>query len=213
MMNVKCIWLLLAATSGTMLAAQELRIGVVDVVELPAIMTGQSDTSWYLEFREEWTISGDRAAIFKSVNSYTVHDLRDPHADKDSLQSAFGAFMRQLLLAGGNSRFREITHEFLLMDDQDTTLEMIRAGLSSLVADNSAMADHFNLRDQLLSVYFHEEWTVDPVSYQITKRVLGITPVVWQRRETAEGEPVNDADTGLPVYYKMNLERIPLRNR
>jgi hypothetical protein len=213
MMRVNCIIWLLAATPGTMLAAQELRAGVVDVVDMPAIMTGQSDPSWYLEFREEWTILNERPEILKSVSGYTVHDLRDPHADKDSLQSAFGAFMRQLLLAGGNSRFREISHEFLLMDDQDTALQMIRTGLCPMVADHSAMADHYNLGDQLLSVYFHEEWTVDPVSLQITKKVLGITPVIWQRRQTTEGEPVNDADTGLPVYYKINLERIPLRNR
>ncbi|MCD4709533.1 MAG: hypothetical protein K8R52_01695 [Bacteroidales bacterium] len=44
------------------------------------------------------------------------------------------------------------------------------------------------------------------------KNENGITPVIWQLRQTAEGEPVHDAETGFPVYYKLKLERIDLRN-
>ena len=65
---------------------------------------------------------------------------------------------------------------------------------------------------QLLSVIFHEEWFMDPVSGQITKKVLGLTPVIWQRRLTTTGDPVNEAGTGKPVYYKNQLSRIELRN-
>jgi hypothetical protein len=35
--------------------------------------------------------------------------------------------------------------------------------------------------------------------------------VIWQRRRTAEGEGIDDAETGLPVYYKNPLRRIELR--
>jgi hypothetical protein len=46
----------------------------------------------------------------------------------------------------------------------------------------------------------------------LDRQVNAITPVIWQRRRTVEGEPVNDAGTGWPVYYKNSLSRIELRN-
>jgi hypothetical protein len=42
--------------------------------------------------------------------------------------------------------------------------------------------------------------------------VRAITPVIWQRRQTEAGDPVNEADTGLPVYYKNQMQQINLRN-
>jgi hypothetical protein len=35
--------------------------------------------------------------------------------------------------------------------------------------------------------------------------------VIWQERQTAEGEALHDAETGYPVYYILKLERIDLR--
>jgi hypothetical protein len=204
--------LLSAATCGMTAMAQETRTRVVDAVNLPAAESGQPDRSWYLVFNESWMIAAHRPYILKTVNSYTVHDYRNPEADADSLQAALGKYASGIPLNRGAARLGEVSYEFLLMDPDTEQTNNLHTPLSSLVSAHSAAAQHYVLKDQLLSVYFHETWSIDPDSLRITKKVLGVTPVIWQRRQTTHGEPVNDAESGLPVYYKLQLERIPLRN-
>ena len=212
---MKGIFLLMCAAAawGGPATAQESSFEVVDLVDVPDIMTGERDPSWYLEFREEWAISPVKPEIQKTVRGYTVHDHQDPRADRDSLQSDFEQLLHYSIQARGTGRFREISSEFILMDPGDTTQGDLQKELADLVDRHSALSNHYDLAEQLLSLHFHEEWTVDPDSFTITKRVTAITPVIWQQRKTTDGEPVDDPDTGLPVYYKMKLERIPLRNR
>ena len=37
----------------------------------------------------------------------------------------------------------------------------------------------FDLYDQIFSVIFTEEWSIDPETLYIKKKVLSITPVFW----------------------------------
>jgi hypothetical protein len=46
---------------------------------------------------------------------------------------------------------------------------------------------------------------------EFRKRIKALTPVIWQERQTADGEPIPDGETGYPVYYKLKLGRIELR--
>ena len=206
------ILLLTAAAWGTLVMAQDTQIAVVDVVDIPAALTGQPDHAWYLSFSETWTVSADRPGILKLVISYTVRDRLFPLATEDSLQPAFREFVGELPRSRGMGRIGDISYEFLLMDTEMEQTNNLHGPVSLLVSRYSAMAKHYELQSQLLSVYFHETWFIDPSTLKITRSVDGITPVIWQRRATTEGEPVNDAETGLPVYYKIRLERILLRN-
>jgi len=94
----------------------------------------------------------------------------------------------------------------------DAATRSLQSELISFIKSCSSVGSWYDLPNQLLSVQFHEEWVIDPVTLQISKKVRGITPVIWQRRRTEAGESINDADTGLPVYYKNQLPPIQLRN-
>ena len=109
------------------------------------------------------------------------------------------------MMASGNSGYSE-------PDSMDVWTKKLQGELISLVKSLSKSKERYDLNTQMLSVHFHEDWIIDPVSLQIIKKVHGITPVIWQRRKTTDGEPINDAETGLPVYYKNSLNRIELRN-
>ncbi|MCK4745715.1 MAG: hypothetical protein KAT15_01710, partial [Bacteroidales bacterium] len=146
--------LLSAATWGMTAMAQETRIRVVDAVNLPAAESGQPDRSWYLVFNESWMVTAHRPDIRKTVNSYTVHDHRNPDADADSLQAALGEYARGLHLNRGKGRLGEVSYEFLLMDLDTEQTNNLHAPLSSLVSGHSAAARHYELKEQLLSVYF-----------------------------------------------------------
>jgi len=67
----------------------------------------------------------------------------------------------------------------------------------------------YDLKRNVFSVIFFERWSIDPETLYIDKRVNAIAPVLWQRRRSIEGQPFDDPDTGLPVYYKSILFRIP----
>ena len=127
----------------------------------------------------------------------------------------------------GKIRLTDISYEFALLDPHtpgsedrdfdgpahmDHSTRKLQQELISLVKGRSAALGRADLDELLLSFYFHETWFIDPVSLQVTKKVHGITPVLWQRRKTTTGVPVNDAESGLPVYYKNRLHRIELRN-
>jgi len=187
---------------------------LIDIVDLPGELVGldtnpQLKSGWYLEFNETWTITPGRSSISKSVAGYKIRDRNNPRAAPDSLQLHFSELMEHLPVAKGSIRLTNITYEFLLLDPPTRLLqgELIKLVQSQTDADNI-----YDFQHQLLSVWFHEEWSFDPLSQMITKKVLGITPVIWQRRQSNSGEPVNDAESGLPVYYKIQLDRIELRN-
>ncbi|MFH0759059.1 MAG: hypothetical protein V2B15_17360 [Bacteroidota bacterium] len=185
------------------LTAQESGVRVVDRMDLQAVFSGQTDSSGFIEFIEIWTIDAERPGIQKQVDSIRIVD--GPDTD-------FWNMEREHSPSGGKARFGEVSHEFMLMDPENQHAGNLHAPMVSLVSLYSKTAGHYNLDDQLLSVRFHETWILDPDSATVTKRVSGITPVIWQRRQTEDGVPVNDAETGLPVYFKLELERIPLRN-
>ena len=69
----------------------------------------------------------------------------------------------------------------------------------------------YDLKKNVYSVIFFEDWFIDPETLYMEKRVNAIAPVLWQRRKTAGGQPLDDPETGYPVYFKSILFRIPLR--
>jgi len=68
----------------------------------------------------------------------------------------------------------------------------------------------YDLKKNVYSIIFFEEWYIDPETLFIEKRVNEIAPVLWQRRRGAGGYPIDDPETGYPVYFKSILFRIPL---
>ena len=190
---------------------------VIDFVDLPMDLVGKDpdpdkdrESAWYIEFQETWNISPERSFILKSVVKYTPRDRNAPASSPDTLQLRFTTLIRQLPVAKGTMRLRNISYEFMLLDHSKS--RKLQRDLISLIQSRTPSGNRFDYQEQLLSVHFHEDWAIDPVTHEIIKTVHGITPVMWQRRETTTGEPVNDAETGLPVYYKIQLNRIYLRN-
>jgi len=74
-----------------------------------------------------------------------------------------------------------------------------------------SMADlKYDLKRNVFSIIFFEDWYIDPITLYMEKKVNAVAPVLWQRRKTADGLPIDDDDTGYPVYFKSVLFRIPL---
>jgi len=212
--------------------AQDSALHVIDFVDLsrevaPYDPDMDPEHTWSIKFRESWLISPEKSSILKSVVGYEPNILNAPPISADSLQKKFASLIRQLPQVRGTFRLSNISYEFMLLDphiiesgniafpepvSMDPWTKKLQEELIALIKSRSVESNRYELNGQLLSVHFHEEWTIDPVSLQITKKVEGITPVIWQRRQTTTSEPVNDADTGLPVYYKNSLPRIGLRN-
>ena len=119
--------------------------------------------------------------------SYEFH-LLDPH-----------------LVASGNRAFSE-------PDSLDGPTRQLQDQLIALVTARNTFEERYQLDQQLLSLIFHEDWSINPANLMVSKKVRAITPVIWQRRQTETGEPINEAETGLPVYYKIELKQIFLRN-
>jgi hypothetical protein len=200
---------------------------VTDFVDVPGAWTGEADSGWYLEFREQWIIDPDRSMILKKVEDYRPFNKSLPDVSPDSLKALFASMIRKQFPAGGKISARGISYEFILLDphlessgngfypspdSMDRGTKALQQALISLVRRRSQLGSMLDLEEQLLSVQFHEDWYLDPVSLKLTREVLAITPVIWQRRRTVQGEPVDEPDTGYPVYYKSLLERIGLRN-
>jgi hypothetical protein len=197
---------------GTVARAQDQSFRVTDRINLPVQLAGQEAPAWYLVFEGTWTVGAKWALVTKTVDRYMVFDHQDPNADADSLRAGFRDLLGASLSSRGRNRFTGITYEFLLREDPDLAAHPLQEALIPLIRRRSAMAGHYDLESQLNSLLFREEWHVDPVSLEITRKVTGITPVIWQRRRTKEGIPVNDAESGLPVFYKINLEQLIQRN-
>jgi len=177
---------------------QDRKHRLVDFIEVSVAIPGGEDSLYILKFLEEWVIDPIRPSVSKQVLefdgsislrdiSYEFH-LLDPH-----------------LVASGNRAFPE-------PDSMDGPTRQLQEELIALITARNNSEKRYQLEDQLLSVIFHEEWSQDPGTFEVTKRVRALTPVIWQRRQTEAGDPVNEADTGLPVYYKNQLQQINLRN-
>jgi len=177
--------------------AQENMYTVVDRVELPAGLKVHRDSSCQVEFREKWTINVDLGSISKEVEAYTV-----PCANG----------IMDVTSADEPVRLEGITYEFSFLDPHQFSLQKLQDDIITLISQRIQGHTVYDLREQLLSVKFHEEWIVEPGNQEIVKKVQAITPVVWQRRQTSDGVPVNDAESGLPVYYTHQLDRISLRD-
>ena len=183
------------------LNAQEGIHQIIDFVELPAELKIPGNTATFIEFTEQWTFEAKRGLV-KEVK---VHDLSLPM---------------------GTRRIKEISYEFILLDphlvpsankafsepdSMDIPTRQLQADLIALIQSLAPISRRYDPDKQLLSVYFHEEWILDPESSEFHKNVKGITPVIWQRRQTAESRSIDEGDSGLPVYYKTPLQKIPLR--
>lgn len=183
--------------------------------------------TWYIKFQEHWNILPHKSHILKSVMKYSPLIHNAPLASTDTLQQRFTLLIGQLPVEKGTIRWNNISYEFMLLDphltesgnrafpepdSMDVWTRKLQSDLIALIQSRSLAGKQYDYSDQLLSVLFHEDWMIDPVTREIDKKVVGITPVIWQRRKTTSGEPVNDAETGLPVYYKNRLHRIDLRN-
>ncbi len=177
---------------------QDLKHRLVDHIEVSVAIPGGEDSLSTLRFLEEWVIDPIQASISKQVLefdgtisfrniSYEFH-LLDPH-----------------LVSSGNRAFPE-------PDSMDEPTRQLQEALIALISARANFKQTYRLEDQILSVIFYEEWSQDPETFEVTKRVRAITPVIWQRRQTETGDPVNEANTGLPVYYKNQLQQINLRN-
>jgi len=190
------------------LLAQHHTIQLIDHVEWPKDRSDPGDSACYVEFRESWTFS-TRGTLSKEVQSYK-----------------FSCSGESIPPADGITRITDINYEFMLLDphaietgntgfsepdSMDAPTRKLQTCLIELAQKYIRFDKDYNPEEQLLSIYFHEEWEVNPEKEVIRKKVRAITPVIWQRRQTAEGQGINDADTGLPVYYKNPLHRIQLR--
>lgn len=209
--HIACLLLVTLAGPVTPdLTAQDKVHHLVDKVELPAALDREGRSACFLAFREQWTFL-PKGALAKEVSGFEL--------------SCSGE-RSELALPEGSTRIRELSHEFMLLDPHlvesnnrafpepdslDLPTRRLQADLIELIRENSPVLSRYDPSMQLLSVIFHEEWTVDSYTGVIEKKVKAITPVIWQRRQTAEGDGVDDVDTGLPVYYKNPLEKIYLR--
>ena len=214
MKKIRCIIAILAmAASGFFLrpmAAQEASFQLIDFVEAPAGLQAAGEQDCTIEFGEQWTFL-DKGALSKEVRSQQLSCSEEPG---------------DLALPDERLRIKNIEYEFMLLDphllesnDQafaeadsmDAGTRELQTRLIELIEKYIRMDSRYDPRQEMLSVYFHEEWILDPESPVILKNVKGLTPVIWQRRKTTEGKSINDGDTGLPVYYKNPLRKITLR--
>ena len=182
------------------LNAQEGVHQIIDFVELPAELKIPGDTASFIKFTEQWTFQA-KGGLIKEVKGL------------------------DLSLPEGTRRIKDISYEFMLLDphlvesankafsepdSMDIPTRQLQADLIVLIESLAPISRRYDPYKQLLSVYFHEEWILDPESSAFHKNVKGITPVIWQRRQTAEGRSIDEGDSGLPVYYKTPLQKIPL---
>jgi hypothetical protein len=176
--------------------AQQSVYEVLDVIDLPPELNPELNTSCRLEFQEQWVLNVAKASISKEINAYGI-------SCTDSTES--------LSLPEGAIRLKDISYEFSFLDLLDQRARKLQEEVIALINIKNPIPEIYDPREQLLSVYFHEEWGIDADQQIFTKRVKGITPVIWQQRQTTSGEAIHDAETGYPVYYKLKLDRIDLR--
>jgi hypothetical protein len=191
-------------------SAQVSQHQITDFVELPAELNLRGDTACFMEFRERWSFPG-KGLLIKEILGYEL---------------ACSGEQKDLRLSAGTLRIKDYSYEFILLDphlvesgnrafsesdSMDLYAKKLQSDLIELIQALAPFNPRYEPRKQLLSVYFHEEWTIGPDSRQISKRIKGITPVIWQRRQTTEGRSIDEGDSGLPVYYKTPLQKVSLR--
>jgi len=189
--HVRILIILLTLQALSPAMAQETMYEVLDVIDLPPELNPNRETSCSLEFQEQWILNMDKTSISKVVNAFGI-------SCKDSADAPG--------LPEGAIRLKNLSYEFSFLHDSKLQEAMI-----ALINQRYTIPEVYNPREQLLSVYFHEDWVLDADHQVFKKTVRGITPVIWQERQTTEGEALHDAETGYPVYYKLKLERIDLR--
>lgn len=204
--------LCLISTSSLQLLAQEKAYHLVDFVEVKMEIPGGTDSLCTLKFLEEWTIDPQRPSVSKQVLDHdsTCSELwasRPPGQAviPNSKISYEFHLLDPHLVASGNQAFPE-------PDSMDEPTRELQEALISIVDRHSEAGSRYRLSDQLLSVIFHETWSLDPSTLVISKKVRALTPVIWQRRQTDKGEPINEAGTERPVFFITELQQIPLRN-
>ena len=195
--SIMILFFLLAIQTVSLATAQETVYQIVDFIDLPPELNFNRDTSCTMKFQEQWTFGAATFSVIKEVNEYEV-SCADGSGDISTTKGAV--------------RLRDISYEFSFLDPHHVPIKNLQSDIIALINNHYPVIKIYNLPEQLLSIYFHEEWIFDPDNKEIKKKVKGITPVIWQRRQTADGEPIHDAETGFPVYYKLKLERIDLRN-
>jgi len=155
---------------------------LVDKVDVTLRMKGGQDTICFLEFLEEWHILTEQHSISKEV---LAHD------------SSCMALLLNLPVRNESIPVRNLSYEFNLLDphllasgkkakpepdSMDAPTRRLQSDLINLIQGLSRISDRYQLEDQLLSLIFYEDWSIDAGSHEITKKVLGISPVIWQRR-------------------------------
>jgi len=224
---MRFIALLICGGFSFTLPAQDQLFDVVDEVALPAELGGGSGSGRYLKLHDRWSFIPEKPALLKENVSLQVRETVEGDSDLEVLQQQLAARIGQLPVIRGEAVVGEVDYEFSLLDphlpetgmhgfpepdSMDRSTREFQAALIELTRGRIRNIHRYDLEEQLLSVYFHELWSFDPASGALLRQVTGITPVIWQRRRTVEGEPVNEAGTGWPVYYKNELTRIDLRN-
>ena len=194
--TIKFLFFLLAIQAFSTAMAQETRYEVLDVMDLPPELNPRRQASCSLEFQEQWILNVANASISKKVDAYGI-------SCTDSTELAF--------LPEGAFRIKEISYEFSFLNLSDPQERKLQEALISLINQSFPIPEVYEPAEQLLSVYFHEDWVIEADHQEFRKRIKALTPVIWQERQTADGEPIPDGETGYPVYYKLKLERIDLR--
>ena len=225
--------MLLAAGAASLPAwAQETRFRVIDMVDLASVFAGEESSGGessggYLEFREEWIPDLQRPSLAKKVTHYVVVCPQDSMAAPEERLRRFGERIRLLPARDGKVQLTGIRYEFNLLDphlegsgsadfqvpdSMDRATRQLQQALIGMLTDRTPGGDRYDWQQQMLSVEFSERWRIDPATLEISKEVESVTPVIWQRRQTEEGEPLDEAGTGFPVYYKNRLRPVILRN-
>jgi hypothetical protein len=201
---LKILLILFAIQGFNQASAQPGLHRVIDLVDLPAEISPDKAPGCTVEFQEEWTLNSGTFSISKKVNEYML-------SCEDSSDLVFPA--------EGKLRLKQISYEFSFLDLQmdagpllrEEAVKKLQADFIELISSRFPFSDLHKPHEELLSIYFHEEWILVADGHEIIKQVKGITPVIWQQRQTADGKAIHDAETGYPVYYKLKLGRIDLR--
>lgn len=176
--------------------AQEASFQIRVAMALPQGLTMDNSSGCWLESQEQWIIDPARSSITKRVDAYEF-----PCQDT----------VERVKLPEGTRRLKNVSYEFTFLDLPEELAKEVQEAINALISERFPIPGTYDPSEQLLSIYFHEDWLIEPGPNQFSKKVQGITPVIWQRRQRADGEPVLDPDTGYPVFYKLSLERIDLR--
>jgi len=194
---IKMLLYLLIIQVCSTAVAQEKSYKVLHVMDMPPGLYPESTASCSLKFQEQWILDIDASSIRKEV---------------DTCQSFCPDSSLAPDLPGGTIRLNELSIEFSFMDLANPDDMKIQEVFIALINDIRPIPEVYNPKEQLLSVCFHEDWIIDTDHRVFKKKIRGITPVIWQIRQTADGETIPDPETGYPVYYKLKLERIELRS-